>query len=147
MTRNQKVDPRHQQRKKAVKALFAYSFDKIIGREKTSPANILAKKVITEIKIINQAISKAAPKWGLEKINRIDLAVLRLATWELFCRPKVPSKVIINEAIELAKEYGGETSSSFVNGVLGTIYKETTKKERKKIKIGKRLKQTKKKKT
>jgi len=129
MTQSQKVDPRHEQRKKAVKELFACSFSKEIGRKKTYPTTVLVQKVIVKIKTVNQAISKAAPKWPLERINRVDLAVLQLATWELLYRSGVPPKVIINEAIELAKEYGGETSPSFVNGVLGTIYKEITKKK------------------
>ena len=71
---------------------------------------------------IDQYILKAAPRWPLERINKIDLAILRLAIWELCFQKKEPPKVIIDEAVELAKEFGGENSPSFVNGVLGTIY-------------------------
>jgi len=124
-----KTDPRHLKRQKIVKALFAYSFNKLARRENTVPDYPLANKIIKKIKKINSVISQAAPKWPLEKINRIDLAILRLATWELLYRPKVPPKVVINEAIELAKEFGGEASPSFVNGVLGTIFKEFIEKD------------------
>lgn len=118
-----KTDPRHLRRKKAVKALFAYSFDKLARRKTTLPFCPLAKRVITKTKKINKIIAQAAPKWPLEKINKTDLAILRLAVWELLYRAKVPPKVVINEAIELAKEYGGENSPGFINGVLGTVYK------------------------
>lgn len=118
------VDPRHLKRQKAVKALFAYSFDKEAKRENTKPASLLAIKVIDKSKKIDKVIVSAAPKWPIEKINRIDLAILRLAVWELYFKKKTPPKVAIDEAIELAKEYGAENSSSFINGVLGTIYKK-----------------------
>ena len=127
--KSKKIDPRHLERKKAVKALFAHSFDRLAKRKKTLPEELLAKKVIRRMGKINKIISQAAPKWPLEKINRVDLAVLRLAVWELVARPKVPPKVVINEAIELAKEYGGENSPSFVNGVLGTVYQALGKEE------------------
>jgi len=130
------VDPRHQERKKTIKSLFAYSFDKKGKRKKTSPANLLASKVIKKIEPIDKAIVKSAPKWPLEKVNRVDLAILRLATWELFYRSKVPPKVIINEAIELGKEYGGEASPGFINGVLGTVYKDLESKKEKKEENG-----------
>lgn len=132
-----KVDPRHQERKKAIKSLFAYSFDEKGKRKETSPANLLAKKVLGKIKTIDKAITKSAPKWPLEKVNRVDLAILRLASWELLYRSKVPPKVIINEAIELGKEYGGETSPGFINGVLGTVYKDLESKKEKKEEDGK----------
>ncbi|MFH1601365.1 MAG: ribonuclease III [Candidatus Shapirobacteria bacterium] len=124
MNQNLKKDPRHQERKKAVKALFAYTFS---GSKKSKNFRLtgsLGKKVLKNIKPVNRTIVGAAPKWPLDKINRIDLAVLQLATWELLYRKKVPPKVVINEAVELSKEYGGETSPGFVNGVLGTIYKD-----------------------
>ncbi|MBI1982106.1 MAG: transcription antitermination factor NusB, partial [Candidatus Levybacteria bacterium] len=63
----------------------------------------------------------AAPEFPIGKINKVDLAVLRLAVFELLVERKEPQKVIIDEAIELAKEYGGETSPSFINGALGNI--------------------------
>lgn len=71
-------------------------------------------------------IAKAAPEWPLSRIALIDRNVLRLGLYELLFadRDKVPAKVAINEAIELAKNFGGENSGRFVNGVLGAVYKE-----------------------
>ncbi len=84
-------------------------------------ANILSKK-----EDLDRIIEKAAPDWPLDKISAIDRNVLRLGLFELLFSDKeeVPAKVAINEAIELAKTFGGENSGKFVNGVLGSIYKE-----------------------
>ena len=79
--------------------------------------------ILAKLKELDNLILKAAPEWPLEKLNRIDLAILRYSVYELKFS-KIPPKVAIDEAIEIAKELGGENSSSFVNGVLGTIYKE-----------------------
>lgn len=73
------------------------------------------------MKKIDKIITKAAPAWPIDKINKIDLAILRFAVYELM-EKVTPQKVVIDEAVEIAKEYGSESSSSFVNGVLGTIY-------------------------
>ncbi|MFH1315410.1 MAG: transcription antitermination factor NusB, partial [Candidatus Uhrbacteria bacterium] len=72
---------------------------------------------------IDQLIIQFAPDWPLETITTVDRNVLRLGTYELRFSENVPSKVAINEAIELAKGFGGEASGRFVNGVLGAIYK------------------------
>lgn len=109
-------DPRHQKRIEAVKSLFAHSFTK---QEVVSP---LVKQILSKRKKIDMIIQKAAPVWPIENLNRIDLAILRLAVFELK-NTKNPPKVIIDEAVELAKEFGSESSPSFVNGVLATIYK------------------------
>jgi N utilization substance protein B len=77
--------------------------------------------IIKSIEPINQLIHLHAPKWPLEKINKVDLAILRCAIWELQVEAKTPPKVIIDEAIELAKEFGTDTSAPFINGVLGSI--------------------------
>jgi N utilization substance protein B len=71
-------------------------------------------------------ITKAAPEWPLERISPVDRNILRLGLFELLFadRAEVPAKVAINEAIELAKQFGGDNSSRFVNGVLGAVYKE-----------------------
>lgn len=76
--------------------------------------------------IIDEIITKAAPEWPLEKINAVDRAILRIGLTELLFGnyAEVPPKVAINEAIELAKTFGGESSSKFINGVLGAVYKE-----------------------
>ncbi len=83
--------------------------------------NTLGKK--TEI---DNIIVKAAPDWPIDKISAVDRNVLRLGLFELIFsdRDQVPAKVAINEAIELAKNFGGESSGKFVNGVLGAVYKE-----------------------
>ena len=83
--------------------------------------NILAKK--TELDLI---IEKAAPAWPIDRISVVDRNVLRIGLYELLFgdRSEVPPKVAINEAIELAKTFGGENSGKFVNGVLGAVYKE-----------------------
>ncbi len=75
---------------------------------------------------IDTIIEKAAPEWPIPKIAMVDRNVLRIGLYELIFgdRKEVPAKVAINEAIELAKSFGGETSGKFVNGVLGAVYKE-----------------------
>lgn len=75
---------------------------------------------------IDKIIEKAAPEWPIEQITIVDRNVLRIGLYELLFgdRKEVPPKVAINEAIELAKTYGGESSGKFINGVLGTIYRE-----------------------
>jgi transcription antitermination protein NusB len=82
--------------------------------------------VISKQKDLDNVITKAAPEWPIEKISVMDRNILRLGLYELLFadREQVPPKVAINEAIELAKKFGGETSGKFVNGVLGAVYKE-----------------------
>jgi N utilization substance protein B len=70
---------------------------------------------------IDDIIRPVAPEWPIEQIARIDRIVLRIGVYELLHEPDVPPKVAINEAVELAKAFGGENSSKFVNGVLGTV--------------------------
>lgn len=86
----------------------------------------LMKNVIKKKPDLDKIITKAAPDWPLEKISIVDRNILRLGLYELIFanHTEVPPKVAINEAIELAKTYGGDTSSKFVNGVLGAVYKE-----------------------
>jgi N utilization substance protein B len=78
---------------------------------------------------IDKIIMVAAPEWPIEKINAVDLAVLRLAIFELLFFKEVPPKVAIDEAVEVAKQFGGENSHRFVNGVLGTIYRQSPRYE------------------
>ncbi len=92
---------------------------------------------------LDLVISKAAPEWPIERISPVDRNILRLGLFELLFaeRSEVPAKVAINEAIELAKQFGGDNSSRFVNGVLGAVYKEigepgkeeTSKKRKKEV--------------
>lgn len=86
----------------------------------------LLKNVVDKKKDLDNIIEKAAPDWPLEKISIVDRNILRIGLAELLFadRNEVPPKVAINEAIELAKSFGGETSGKFVNGVLGAVYRE-----------------------
>lgn len=83
----------------------------------------LVKGTIGHQKKIDGMISPAAPEWPIEQIAKIDRTILRLSIYELMIKREVPPKVAINEAVELAKSFGGENSSKFINGVLGTIYR------------------------
>ena len=74
---------------------------------------------------IDGVIAPAAPEWPVEQIAKIDKIILRIGVYELIIKRDVPPKVAINEAVELAKTFGGENSSKFVNGVLGTIYRNS----------------------
>ncbi len=96
--------------------LFAFSFD----ARQVSPD---IEPIVAALADIDERIRVAAPEWPIDKIAKIDLAVLRLAVFELTVEKKEPPKVVIDEAIELAKEFGNDHSSQFVNGVLGTILK------------------------
>lgn len=107
-----------------MKALFVWGF-----REQKSH-NELSTEVIGHLTQIDSLIKNSAPQWPLEQINRIDLAILRLAIYELEMVKTEPVKVIIDEAVELAKEFGGSSSPSFVNGVLGTIVKKENNHDR-----------------
>ncbi|OGG39580.1 transcription antitermination factor NusB [Candidatus Jorgensenbacteria bacterium GWA1_49_17] len=86
----------------------------------------IVKGVIEHLPEIDKIIEKAAPDWPLPKIAIVDRNVLRIGLYELLYADKkeVPPKVAINEAIEIAKNYSGPNSPKFVNGVLGTIYRE-----------------------
>lgn len=86
----------------------------------------LTLEILKKRAIIDEIIEKAAPDWPIDKISIIDRNILRIGLTELLFgdRKEVPPKVAINEAIELAKTFGGENSGKFVNGVLGAVYKE-----------------------
>lgn len=84
----------------------------------------LVKSVVENLGTIDKAICRHAPEWPIEKIGKVDLAILRLALYELEVDKMQPPKVIIDEAVELAKEFGGESSPAFVNGVLGAVLSE-----------------------
>jgi len=110
-----KHDPRHQQRIDTMKSMFTASFD-----QNAIPNPDLVKPILENQAQIDALIQKCAPEWPLDQINRIDLAILRLAVHELLFS-KTPYKVVIDEAVELAKEYGSENSAKFTNGVLGSV--------------------------
>lgn len=133
---------RHLSRSIAMQSLYEWDFyDKKGNLEKITEKNIeefgpgledksLIWKIITgvveHLKQIDSIIEKAAPEWPVSQITIVDRNVLRIGLYELLYSNKeeVPPKVAINEAIELAKSFGGESSGKFINGVLGTVYKE-----------------------
>jgi len=86
----------------------------------------LINDVVEHLPQLDEIITKSAPQWPIEQITIVDRNVLRLGLLELLFskREEVPPKVAINEAIELGKTFGGESSGKFVNGVLGTVYRE-----------------------
>lgn len=96
------------------------------GLEDCGFAEDLAFGVVAHIKDIDAIISKLAPEWPIEQVTIINRNVLRIGVYELKFgkREDVPPKVAINEAIELAKTFGGQSSGKFINGVLGSLYKE-----------------------
>lgn len=110
-------DPRHLKRIDVFKSLFAGSFTS----QPEHPSRV--DKIQTNIEKIDEIVQKCAPEWPLSQINRVDLAVLRQAVYELVFKTETPTKVIIDEAVEIAKRYGGKTSSSFVNGALASAIK------------------------
>jgi N utilization substance protein B len=88
--------------------------------------------VIINLAEIDKYITKYATEWPLDQITIVDRNILRIGVYELVFDKDIPAKVAINEAIEVAKTFGGESSGKFVNGVLGAIYKDvaqTLKKE------------------
>lgn len=115
------LDPRHQKRRKLVEELFSIEFHKQRISSET-------KKILPHMESVDKEIKKSAPEFPIDKINKVDLAILRLAVFELTIEKKEPVKVVIDEAIELAKEYGGETSPSFINGALGNVIKNESSK-------------------
>ena len=134
---------RHLSRSIAMQSLYEWDFNgkkpellnKIVernikeygpGLEDSSFVWQLINGVIEKLPQIDKIIGKAAPEWPIEQITIVDRNVLRVGLYELLYAKKeeVPPKVAINEAIELAKNFGGESSGKFINGVLGTVYKE-----------------------
>lgn len=109
-------DPRHLQRIKLMQELFSYGFNKDHKMEDKK-----SKIILSRIADIDGWIEQSAPKWTVDKINHLDLAILRLAVFELMVEQKNPPKVIVDESVELAKEYGSEASPGFINGALGKL--------------------------
>jgi len=137
---------RHLSRSIAMQSLYEWDFagkkkenlDKIVeknieefgpGLEDKDFVWELARGVVKKIASIDKIITQAAPEWPLDQITIVDRNVLRIGLYELLYGSKedVPPKVAINEAIELAKTFGGESSGKFINGVLGTVFSEIDK--------------------
>ena len=101
-----------------MQTLFSHSFQKNTKPGKNSPESMIAQN----LKAIDKLIEINAPSWPIQQLAPVDLAILRLATWELLYKgQKEPYKVIVDEAVEIAKEYGTDNCPSFINGVLGSI--------------------------
>ena len=112
-----------------------------LGLEDDAFVYTLAEEVMKKCSVVDEIIEASAPDWPIEKISVVDRNILRIGLTELLFgdRKEVPPKVAINEAIELAKTFGGENSGKFVNGVLGAVYKELGepgKNEKSKVKKG-----------
>jgi len=102
-----------------------------LPEETATFARELVLKVLENRRIIDELIQRFAPAWPLWQIAMVDRNILRLGVYEILFKV-VPAKVAINEAVELAKAFGSDTSSKFINGVLGSVYAElTNQKERK----------------
>lgn len=133
-----KSDPRHNARKLALTSIFSWLFsepnrDECLELSKDlleSPIadQELAMEIINGVEKhreeIDNLIKKNAPDWPLDKISKVDLVILRIGIYEIVYGGDMPEKVAIDEAVELAKEFGNDTSSKFVNGVLGSIVAE-----------------------
>lgn len=138
---------RHLARIIALQSLYEYDFRTTLGIEglETSMQEILDRNLDVykesleetdftidlvegtqkNLKKIDDLIAPAAPEWPIDQIAKVDKTILRLAVYELMMKREVPPKVAINEAVELAKSFGGDNSSKFINGVLGTIYRQS----------------------
>ena len=132
-----KLDPRHSARKLALSAVFCWLFSEsddeqslILSQELLNQDDIakdLTLQLVGGVKAhkeeIDRIISESAPDWPLDKISKIDLVILRIAIFEILFSDQTPDKVAIDESIELAKDFGNDTSAKFINGVLGTVVK------------------------
>ncbi len=135
---------RHLGRMLVVQTLYEYEFRTEVGDSWAEAAEILARNIqkyqdsVGDVDFVKQLLAGVlekqaeldkklqplAPEWPIQQIGRIDRAILRLGLYELlYSSEKVPHKVVINEAVELAKAFGSDNSGKFVNGVLGTAYR------------------------
>jgi N utilization substance protein B len=87
-------------------------------------SSFLIKRVIENKSVLDSVIKKYAIEWNLERIAAVDRNILRIAIYELIYSSNVPGPVAVNEAIEMAKSYGGDESPRFINGILGNVIKE-----------------------
>lgn len=137
------TDPRHNARKLALSSIFCWMFTEpnqeeclnlskeLLESEETDEklTNYIVEGVQKHLDEIDKIIEESAPDWPLDKISKIDLAILRIAVFEVVNGTKTPTKVAIDEAVELGKEFGNDTSHKFINGVLGTVVEKYKKNE------------------
>lgn len=97
--------------------------------EGRSYADVVVRGVADNLEAIDKRVSAASQNWRLERMSRVDRNLLRLGTWELLFRADVPRAVILDEAVELAKSFGTDESSAFVNGVLDRIANDIGRKD------------------
>ncbi|MDO8576933.1 MAG: transcription antitermination factor NusB [Candidatus Daviesbacteria bacterium] len=108
-------DPRHLKRITLMQELFSWQFKP----EKKPTSKIQA--IVSNLPKIDKLIAKSAPDRPINQINKVDLSILRLSVFEIILDKGVPPKVAIDEAVELGKEYGSDSSASFINGALGKL--------------------------
>ena len=108
-------DPRHLKRARTIQRLFSWQF-----KPDTKPATAI-QAIVSKLPKIDKLIATLAPDRPISQINKVDLAILRLAVFELIIDKGTPPKVVIDEAVELGKEYGSTSSASFINGALGKL--------------------------
>lgn len=119
------MDPRHQRRVELLQQLFGWSFTPQTLEMALASQQRDAKKLLEALPALDAKIAQAAPERPLSEVNKVDIAILRLILFEAE-HSKTPKKVLVDEAIELAKEFGSDSSSKFVNGVLAKLLLETT---------------------
>ncbi len=112
----------------AIIVLERHITDSSLAEEAANFAKQLVRGVVGNLEKLDKIISSSAPSWPMEQMAKIDKNILRLAIFEILFNNDVPVKAAINEAIELAKSFGSDSSSRFVNGVLGTIVAQGSRK-------------------
>ena len=122
-----KNDPRHQKRIKIIKALYSTKF------AHTNPINLFENKekfnrIIKELTEINLLIDKFTTRFTSDKMSKLDLSILQLGVYEIKYEKKVPYRVVIDECIEIAKEFGAINSAKFINAVLGKLVEQNNEK-------------------
>lgn len=119
---------------KAIPALEARLEERPLPESAEAFARSLAIGVQTYRTYVDSIVSKLAPEWPIDQIAAVDRNVLRVAIYELLFEPEIPPKVTINEAVELAKMFGSDSSPRFVNGVLGSLVSQDQAKIREMLK-------------
>lgn len=112
-----------------LQALSYISDEEGVSGQAREFARELIEGTLAQQKEIDHYIASYARDWRLERMAPIDRNILRLAIFEILCRPDIPNSVSVNEAVEMAKVFGGEETSRFINGILGQIIKDSGREE------------------